>query len=97
EAVRVSLRCYALAYRWEYRVPLSTGGYFLICRGCSAQSDFKRERIGVVTLSETKGLSERFFASLRMTGLDSCVVKCTSVRHSGLTRREGFDGAQVWK
>jgi hypothetical protein len=33
----------------------------------------------LVTLSETKGLSERFFAPLRMTGPRSSNVKCTNV------------------
>ena len=33
----------------------------------------------VVTLSETKGLSERFFALLRMTHPKGCYVKCTNV------------------
>ena len=46
----------------------------------------------VVTLSETKGLSERFFAEfilsevegLRMTALDDRLVKCTNVMPSEL-------------
>jgi len=31
----------------------------------------------VVTLTEVKGLSERFFASRRMTQLEAFVVRCT--------------------
>jgi hypothetical protein len=37
-----------------------------------------------VTLSETKGLAVRFFATLRMTALDGRFVKCTNVMGSGL-------------
>jgi hypothetical protein len=37
-----------------------------------------------VTLSETKGLAVRFFATLRMTRLSGHVVKCTNVMCSGL-------------
>jgi XTP/dITP diphosphohydrolase len=37
-----------------------------------------------VTLNEVKGLSERFFAPLRMTDLKSLCRKCTNVLHSGL-------------
>src|SRR5262249_42827925 len=33
----------------------------------------------LVTLSETKGLSERFFAALRMTTLYGHLIKCTNV------------------
>jgi hypothetical protein len=33
----------------------------------------------VVTLSETKGLSERFFATLRMTLANGCSGTCTNV------------------
>jgi hypothetical protein len=38
----------------------------------------------VVTLSATKGLSERFFAPLSMTGSRGRIGKCTNVMHSGL-------------
>ncbi len=39
----------------------------------------------VVTLNEVKGLSERFFAALRMTWLGGCIVRCMNVMRSGLT------------
>jgi len=54
----------------------------------------------VVTLSETKGLSERFFAALRMTCPMDRSVKCTNVLWSDLDElcrkylRLPFDGAQ---
>jgi len=35
-----------------------------------------------VTLSETKGLSERFFTALRMTRFGVCRVTCTNVLRS---------------
>jgi len=35
-------------------------------------------------INSVKGLSERFFAALRMTALDGRLVKCTNVMHSGL-------------
>jgi uncharacterized repeat protein (TIGR01451 family) len=38
----------------------------------------------VVTLSEVKGLKDRFFATLRMTVPNEYIVKCTNVMHSGL-------------
>jgi hypothetical protein len=42
--------------------------------------------IRVVTLSETKGLSERFFAALRMTHPRGRYVKCTNVLCFDLAR-----------
>ncbi len=41
----------------------------------------------VVTLSETKSLSERFFAPLRMIRPRGCTIKCTNVLWSDLARR----------
>ncbi len=42
-----------------------------------------------VTLSETKGLSERFFAALRMTVLNGRVVKCPNVMWFDLVKGRG--------
>jgi LmbE family N-acetylglucosaminyl deacetylase len=43
-----------------------------------------------VTLSETKGLSERFFAALRMTRLWGCGVRCTNILRSDSARERGL-------
>jgi hypothetical protein len=44
----------------------------------------------VVTLSEVKGLKDRFFATLRMTVPNEYIVKCTNVMHSGLGKGGNF-------
>jgi hypothetical protein len=52
--------------------------------GATAKSKHMRLAHLSVTLSETKGLTVRFFALLRMTALDADIVKCTNVLWSDL-------------
>jgi hypothetical protein len=57
-----------------------------ISRSCAwdTKSNHMRLAHSLVTLSEMKGLTYRFFASLRMTVLRGYIIKCTNVLWSDL-------------
>ena len=56
----------------------------------TSKSNHTRLAHSRVTLSEAKGLKDRFFAALRMTVLASSIVKCTNVLWSDLASSRGF-------